>query len=838
MKRKILIALGVVAALALAGFSWLWFAPCGMGGCAPVSELEKYQSEGSQLVDVNGHEFGTIGIGDRRVVPIDSLPPYLPKAFLAVEDRRFYQHGGVDWKRFVGALFKNVKSGGVEEGGSTITMQLARNLFPRDLPYQERSIRRKFMEMRVARQIEKRFSKDKILELYLNHIYLGEGTYGVDAAAREYFGKPASRLSIGEAAVLGGLPVSPARINPREDIDAATRRRDLVLREMAKAGYISQAQADSAIAQPIRLARHSATGPAVTGAWFIDRVRRELGDAMGDVDNQGGLKIFTTFDPVAQRAAEAEVARQAAAIESGAFGAFNHPTYAKTKGTADEDNTPYLQGMAVVMEATSGEIRALVGGRDYGDSKFDRVYQALRQPGSAFKPFVYLTALQHGIAPSQVYQDQPVRIVLARNDVWEPKNYTPGFDGPLTVREALTRSKNTITVQIAQQVGMDQVIETARALGIDTPIPNVPSAALGAAEVRPIELVRAYAAFDAGGALPTPHVIKRIEDDRGNVVWTSDAEPKRAIGPDEAFVLTSMLRDVVDRGTGAPARAAGFRGPAAGKTGTTNGATDVWFVGYTPELVGAVWFGFDKPQTIVPSASGGTLAAPVWARIMDAIYAHRRMPGAWGMPGGVTTAQVDRATGQVVQPGCPSSGAVYTEYFLSSAPPPAACTPSLPPGGMAMADTAWRDDESGAWSVQDTIGMSDLERHGIHWPELEAQRRRQAAGAPPPAPLPGNVEDPYGASAPAGSAAYPDAPPSGSATTGAMATPRRGRTRTPPPPPPVAETPPPADGGQTDGGSGTASRPPRVIGRPVGSDGGAGGGGQPAKPDSSGAGPG
>ncbi|HEX8906552.1 MAG TPA: transglycosylase domain-containing protein, partial [Longimicrobiaceae bacterium] len=359
MKRKLTIALLAVAVLALAGFGWLWFAPCGMGGCAPVTELEKFQTEGSQLMDMNGRPFATLGMGDRRVVPLDSLPPYLPKAFLAVEDRRFYDHGGVDWKRFMGAMFKNVKSGGVEEGGSTITMQLARNLFPRALPYRERSMRRKLMEIRVARQIERRFSKEKILELYLNHIYLGEGSYGVDAAAHEYFGKPASRLTLAEAAVLGGLPVSPSRINPRADRDAALTRRNLVLREMAKAGYISQDEAQAAIAQPLRLARRGRAGTTVAGAWFIERVRRELEDVLGDQDNTAGLRVFTTYDPAAQRAAETELARQAAAIESGAFGAFRHPTYATTKGTVTEEgDTPYLQAAAIVMEASSGEIRA------------------------------------------------------------------------------------------------------------------------------------------------------------------------------------------------------------------------------------------------------------------------------------------------------------------------------------------------------------------------------------------------------------------------------------------------------------------------------------------------
>ncbi|HEX8830596.1 MAG TPA: PBP1A family penicillin-binding protein, partial [Longimicrobium sp.] len=666
MNRKIKIGLLVVLGLAVIAFGWLWFAPCGMGGCAPVSELEKYQTEGSQLMDMNGRAFASLGAGSRTTVRVDSLPKYLPQAFLAVEDKRFYEHGGVDWKRFGGALFKNVKSGGVEEGGSTITMQLARNLFPKALPYRERSLRRKVMEVRVARQIEKAFPKDKILELYLNHIYLGEGAYGVDAAAREYFGKPASRLSIAEAAVLGGLPVSPSRINPREDREAATRRRNIVLREMAKAGFITPQQAQAAIAEPIRLARRGRAGPRVAGAWFIERVRRELGEVMGQVDATAGLRVFTTYDPVAQKAAEDEVARQAAAIESGGFGAFRHPTYATARGETDDGTTQYLQAAAIVMEAGSGEVRALVGGRDYEDSPYDRVFQAVRQPGSAFKPFVYLTALEAGTPPTQVFQDQPVTIQIDRGRTWTPKNYTGTYEGPITLRDALARSKNTVTVQVAQQVGMGEVIRTARDLGISTPINNVPATALGAAEVKPIELVRAFAAFDNGGALVTPHFVKRVEDGNGSVIWEAEPAQAKVMEPEAAFVLTSMLRDVVDRGTATPVRGAGFRGPAAGKTGTTNGATDVWFVGYTPELVASVWFGFDKPVTIVNNASGGSIAAPVWARIMNRIYQKRRMPAAWQPPGGVVTAQVDRRTGLAMDASCPGSGQAYTEYFIHS----------------------------------------------------------------------------------------------------------------------------------------------------------------------------
>ncbi|MDQ3555213.1 MAG: PBP1A family penicillin-binding protein, partial [Gemmatimonadota bacterium] len=599
MSRRVRIISASFVALGLLVFGWLWAAPCGLGGCAPVSELERFQSEGSELLDVDGKPFGVLATVNRRVVPLDSVPDYLPQAYLAVEDRRFYEHHGVDWKRFLGALRSNVQAGGVAEGGSTITMQLARNLFPDRLNYRDRTARRKFMEVRIARQIERAFRKPKILELYMNHIYLGDGAYGVEAAAQTYFGKPASELSLAEAALLGGLPKAPSQLNPREDMEAAEQRRNLVLQQMAEAGFITAAQADSASREPIELTRRSRVASEQAGSYFTERVRRELEQEVGEGFYTAGLRVFTTLDPVAQSAAEEELARQIGRVEAGEFGAYRHPTYASTRGEGDESGTPYLQGMAVVLDAATGEVRALVGGRDFNDSKFDRAIQALRQPGSAFKPFVYLTALERSHAPTERIEDAPLRLSLAGGRAWEPRNYTGSYDGPITMREALTRSKNTVTVRLAEDVGRGAVIRNVRELGLSTEIPDVPSTSLGSAEVRPMELISAYAVFANGGDRVRPHFVRRIEDRDGRVLWQAEPERERVVDRAAAFVLTSMLRDVVDRGTGTAVRAAGFRGPAAGKTGTTNGATDVWFIGYTPELVAGVWMGFDQPRTIV-----------------------------------------------------------------------------------------------------------------------------------------------------------------------------------------------------------------------------------------------
>lgn len=718
-RRRIGIGAGIVGGTLLLAFAWLWFGPCWAGGCGPVSDLERFQPQGSVLLDVRGETFATLATVNRRAVPLDSLPPHLPRAFLAIEDQRFRDHQGVDWRRLAGAMVENVRAGGVAEGGSTLSMQLARNLFPDFLPYTERSVRRKILEVRVARQIERALPKDRILEMYLNHIYLGAGAYGVEAAAREYFGRPAAELSISQAATLAALPKAPSQLNPRENPEGARRRRDLVLRQMVDAGYLSPGEADAILGSPIRLAPDlDPDAEAESGAYFVERVRRELEQQMGDRFYTAGLRVHTTFDPRIQAAAEEELEAQLRRIETGRFGAFRHPAYGDDGsgdgGAAEAGGTPYLQGMAMVMEAEGGEVRALVGGRDFRDSRFDRATQALRQPGSAWKPFVYLTALQRSRAPTYSLEDAPVRLVLAGGQTWEPRNYTGRYDGPMTLREALARSKNAVTVRLAEELGMRSIIRTARELGISTPIPDLPSTALGAAEVRPIELVSAYAAFANGGMRVEPVFIRRIEDRDGIPIWEATSERERVIDPAVAFVLTDMLRDVVDRGTATSVREAGFRGPAAGKTGTTNAATDVWFVGFTPDLVGGVWIGFDQPRTIVRGASGGTLAAPVWARLMSRVYAERPAPHPWRPPAGVVTEEVERATGWVVGEWCPPQGPTYTEYFVNVRPPRRVCgmDPHLP---TYVDDPAWLDEE---WGTVDSLPSPG----GVVWPELESLR--------------------------------------------------------------------------------------------------------------------
>jgi penicillin-binding protein 1A len=780
---------GVLAGLfgiGLLSFLWLWWAPCWMGGCAPIEEMAGFQAEGSELLDIHGEAFGTLASVNRRVVPLDSMPDQLVQAFLAIEDRRFYSHNGVDPVRFGGALTTLLRPGRAE-GGSTITMQLARNLFPDHLPYTDRGPVRKLREIRVARQIERSFRKDKILELYINHIYLGSGAYGVEAASLAYFGKPAAELSLAEAALIGGLPKAPSLLDPTRNRQGATERRNLVLREMADAGFITAAEAESARQEPVRLAPRGTNVGSPRGSYFIERVRQELEEVVGRRFYTAGLKIYTTLDAGLQTAAEEEIGRQLDAIEAGRFGRFPHgDTYPEMRGVAAETGeSPYLQGAVILMDAQNGEIRAMVGGRDYQDSKFDRATLAQRQPGSAYKPFVYLAALDRYRSPVHIVEDSPLRLTLGGGRPWEPRNYTGEFSGPMTMRDALARSKNVPTVRLAMDVGIERVNDQARRMGVTSDLPNMPSVALGAAEVRPIELAEAYAPLANGGQGVRPHMIRRIEDRSGLVMWEAPRETRRVLDPELAFVMTSMLRDVVDRGTGTAVRASGYAAPAAGKTGTTNDATDVWFVGYTPDLVGVVWIGFDNPKTIIRGASGGALAAPVWSRIMQKAPASR---SEWRQPSGVVTAEVERGTGRVVSEMCPANGPTYTEYFVRVRPAAASCPRSTAPM-IASADTLWGDEEWG----------SDLPQpasEGVDWPALEEMRRQRADGASPTAPLPGSVGVPE--------QSRPDDPlgrPTPPRPTAARPAPGQGGTR--PTQPPAAEPEP------------EERTEPRVLGRPV-----------------------
>jgi 1A family penicillin-binding protein len=634
---------------------------CGLGGCPDIGQLTAYQPGGSPvLLDRHGERFADLAPYERVVVSLDSLPPHVPNAFVAVEDRRFWRHRGVDWRRVVGAAATNVRARGVRQGSSTIPMQLARNIFPRELPGTERTLKRKLQEARVAQQIEARFDKSEILELYLNHIYFGGGAYGVEAAARLYFGKPATELKLAEAATLAALPKAPSHYDPRRHPGPSSARRDLVLTLMERQQLIAADEAaaarGTALAAVTNGGRDRSGVPL--GAYFIDVVRDALEDRFGESLYRSRLRIHTTLDPVAQRAAERELERQLEQLDA---------RVRKAEGG--------LQGAVVVLEARTGDVLALVGGRDPTTSRYNRATNGRRQVGSAFKPFVFAAALDEGIPTSQLVLDAPLRMQISRNDVWEPGNFDGRYEGVVSLRHALVRSRNVPTVRLATEVGIDDVARTARGAGVSEQMAVTPALALGTVAMSPLQLAAAYTTFATLGNTAEPRFVLRVENEDGQLLWQPPRRaPRRGMDAAVAYVVTDILRDAVNYGTGAGVRSAGFHGPAAGKTGTTNNATDAWFVGYTPELVASVWIGYDRPAPLGSAATGGGFAAPVWGHIMRQIYSERPMPQPWPAPADVLRRRIDPQTGLVLQDGCePRSAPAGSEIFLARHMPAAAC---------------------------------------------------------------------------------------------------------------------------------------------------------------------
>ena len=670
----------------VAGLAALSLASCGTGGvvaawtracagtCPTAEHIESFAPRQASLVlDARGGVLGQFYRERRTLIDIDSLPRHVPMAFVAIEDRRFFEHEGVDPVRMIAAVRDNIIRGWGGPGGSTISMQLARNLFPQQLPASETSVRRKVAEIKLAMEMERRFEKKHILELYLNHIYLGAGAYGVEAAARTFFGKPARQLTYLEAATLAGLPQAPTAYNPRNHPGRAERRRNRVLDAMAETGVITRAQAQEGKNTPLALAP---PGGALGAPYFVEAVRRELETRFGELLYTGGLRIHTAIDPVLQKSAEESLEQHLRQIERGTYGGFRGPSYERFAATLQPGeavtHTPYLQGVVVVMDPATGLVRAMVGGRDFRHSQFNRATQALRQPGSAFKPFVYGAALENGRSPATGISDGPLTITIG-NEVWSPKNYDGSYGGWTSLRSALRNSRNLATIRLGREIGIEQVRDLARRTGIGTRIPGYPSVYIGSAAVHPIDMMAAYAAFANGGWKVEPQLVSRVENHRGELLWAPSPPPERAVEPGIAWILTDMLREVVDRGTGYGARnpAVGnlsYDVPAAGKTGTTNDATDVWFVGYTPDLLAGVWLGFDTPRPIGSGATGGTLAVPVWARVMRTAYENREPPQPWARPPDVVMRRVSGSA--VLSDDCPGG---TPDYFAAKHAPAGSC---------------------------------------------------------------------------------------------------------------------------------------------------------------------
>jgi penicillin-binding protein 1A len=651
--------------------------------CPSIDALRSYQPpQATRVYARDGSLVADLSIERRVVIDLDEVPPAVSNGFVAVEDRRFWSHDGVDGRGAVRAAWRALIARSFREGFSTITMQLVRSVFPQELPMRDRA-RRKACEVLLAPQVERAFAKRDILRLYINQVYMGDGKYGIEEAARGYFGKPARRLTTAEAALLVGLVKNPEGYNPRRSVQRAIRRRNVVLDVLARENVITPAEAERAKAEAVRLAPPlEAAGPA---PYYVAAVRRELRDRFGSDADVRGLRVHTGLDPAMQRAAREALVEQLRAIEAGRFGRWRHATAPGGRlPPAEGSGSPYLQGAVLVLDARSGEVRALVGGRDFTHSSYDRALQARRQPGSAFKPIVYAAALQRGLSPAAWIETTPVSIDLA-GAAWRPDDLVPDSVTHLTVRDALALSSNNGAVRVGEWAGIDRVAAMARTLGISTPVPRYPSVFLGSAEVVPAELAAAYAVLGNGGYGVTPTLISRVEDARGNVLWRAPSRPPHVLDEAVAFLTTNLLEDVIDRGTGTAVRNSGFWLPAAGKTGTTNDARDVWFVGMTPDLAAVVWMGFDQPKQILPNAFGGNLAAPVWARTMSAAYTRLPAPAGWQPPPSLLSVPIDARTGYRAGDGCPPED-VRIEFFLPGLEPAGQC----PVHGRGLLDRIFR----------------------------------------------------------------------------------------------------------------------------------------------------
>ena len=679
-------------ALGLAILLAAWATVCRNNACPSLEGLADYDpAQASKVYAADGRLITDLGLERRTVVPLKEISPAVIEAFLATEDKRFYDHHGIDWIRVAGAI-KGILLGGRVTGASTITMQLAGNLFPEDISRRDRSVQRKLREAKVALDIERRYPKDKILELYLNQIDLGNRAYGVEAASQRYFGKSARELNIAEAATLAAIPKAPTTYNPRRSPARSIQRRNLVIGLMRDEGLLARDEAERWRAFPLLLSsRSDFTGVA---DYFVEYVRQQMQARFGDQLYRDGLRIYTSLDLDMQLAGERALEGQLSAIEAGGprYGKFPHKTYAQYLETRD-DNTeppsqsPYLQGLLVTLDAKTGYIRAMVGGRDFEDSKFNRVTQSRRQPGSTYKPFVFAAGLEAGHPLSELVMDDTLVMEVPGQDIWMPQNYDGKFEGRMTLRRALYQSRNIPTIKLGLEVGVENVLDVSRRFGITTNVRPVPSVSIGSADVVPLEIIAAYTGFANGGQRAVPQAILRVEDRQGNILWQPSTRRIQVLEPAVAWLLTDVMRDVVRRGTAAGTVGSQINFPAAGKTGTTNDYFDVWYVGFTPDLVTGIWIGFDQPQKIMPNAQGGRLAAPAWTAMMKEIYERRPAPGGWARPEDLQAAEIDSTTGYLATPFCPKN-LRYVESFAPGTAPVTYCPvhsqllgiPGLSPG--------------------------------------------------------------------------------------------------------------------------------------------------------------
>ncbi len=660
---------------------------------AQVKTLEKYQPNLiTRIYAENGEVIAEFFAEKRILTALSNVPKYVQEAIVVTEDGNFFRHWGIDFRGILRALRVNFLAGETIQGGSTITQQLARNLFLT----REQTLKRKIREAILSLQIEKKYSKEEILELYLNQIYFGRGAYGVAAASWNYFAKPLEKINLSESAFLAGLPRAPGFYSPFRHQERALKRRDYVLTRMRKAGLITREDEKIAQAYPIEFkeARPSAYHKA---PYFVEYIRKYVEAKYGEnLLYRGGLKVYTTLDPRLQEIAEK------ALVEGLEFFDKNRPPIEEKKEEKDLSEKqpleplepPKLQGALVSLDPHTGYIKAMVGGRDFKESVFNRAVQACRQPGSAFKPFVYTTAIERGWQASDVIDDAPLVYDLEENKIyeilterelekfkrfietekeslalnleltdeekeeaiktlekryWSPENYEKEFFGPTTLMKALERSRNVATVKLLSRLGVDNVVSCAeKMMNIPGRLGAHYSLALGTSEVTPLELASGYAVLANRGIWTKPIAIRELLDNNGNPLEENLAQQKEIIKEETAYILTKMLEGVILRGTGTRAR---IGRPAAGKTGTTNDYTEAWFAGYTPDLVAVVYTGYDNRMSLGEKQTGGRVAAPIWAKFMKEALENIE-PASFLPPENIVFARIDPYTGLLAQDYC------------------------------------------------------------------------------------------------------------------------------------------------------------------------------------------
>ena len=680
-----------------AGAAWgTWQNVC--ADCPSIAEIRTFEpQQASKVYSHDGRLLAELGIESRTPVSINALPEYVSQAFVAVEDKRFYSHSGIDLRGFTRAVVGVLTGQSGTGGGSTITQQLARNMFETSVDARIRSgwgvVVRKIKELQVAFALERAYTKDQILEAYINEINYAHGWYGIQTASRNYFGKNATGLNPAEAALLAGIINLPEYYSPIRNPENAERRRRLVLRRMVDQGIIPSADFERYANAPIPTER--AVDGGTIAPYFVEHVRQILQDRFGSQLYTAGYNIYTTLDLRMQRAAEKSMEDGWDGIE--ARPGFKHITYqayqdSLAAGVVLPDSVKYVEGLFVALDPWTGSIRAMIGGRDFGISKFNRATQALRQAGSGFKPFVYTAAINSRIPPTYVVLDGPFMVPQLDGTEWRPSNYDREFLGPMTIRTGLMKSQNMIAIKLADEIGLESVAQTARRMGIRSEIERYHSTAIGAVEVIPLQMAEAYSTFANQGTKVKPFPILRVEDAAGRILWDPQPERTEVLDPLVARIMISMLEGVVAGGTGYNAIryeygpvALPYEVAAGGKTGTTNDGTDIWFNGFTPNLLATVWFGMDLPQEIWPNATGAGAPAPVWGNFLkrvyygdpDALDPELRepvipIPEPWAISDGLVTRLIDASTGKLASQWCPQDEQ-RLEMFLPGTEPMEYC---------------------------------------------------------------------------------------------------------------------------------------------------------------------